>query len=801
MLTGVTKLGGVLALGLCLVIAGCGDTAQQVDVDETMSSRSEALLADAPERDLPEEPAPDSAEYERAKMVLAGATAPGSESTPEPLSESPAPQAVAVVQDPGCRVNTLARNDDGSTGRITLPFSINFFGTTYNSLFINNNGNVTFNAPLAVYTPFTIHAQTPPIIAPFFADVDTRASGSNVVQYSGAPITFEGRPAFCVNWVNVGYYAAHADKLNSFQLLLVDRNDTGVGNFDICMNYDQIRWETGDASGGSGGFGGTPAGAGFSAGNGNPAAFFQFPGSLVRSAFLDTNAVTGLSRTSHFSNVVGRHCFGVRFGQPVTDERITLAPLSATGQVGTTHTVVATLKNDQNQPLPNRAVTFRVLSGPNGSLPPTVVNSNASGVATFSYVGAGGVGQDRIQASFVKTNGQIGLSDIGLMDWTNPARPPVALCRDLLLVADNTCGASGSINNGSFDPDGDLVGCTQSPGPVYGLGNTSVTLTCTDQGGRSASCTGIVTVQDNTAPSIQCPSNQVVECVALAATVDTGSATASDNCGAPGIFNPGPASYPLGTSTATHSATDLSGNSSTCSVQVTVADTLAPSLSLLGASPMTLECAQQSYVEPGATAADLCYGNLDGSISISGTVDSTQLGSYPINYSVADGAGHSASATRTVDVVDTTPPQVIVGPTTEIWPPNHTMHSFNLSDCASTLDLCSGLGDIDARGTITSIYSDEPEDVGGGGDGHTLGDIQITGNSSFQVRAERQGASNGRVYGVTFAVTDGNGNTQTATCHFSVPHDDSGVSAVDDGPGAGYTVTPPTFLVVAPQKL
>src|SRR5688572_5833459 len=36
------------------------------------------------------------------------------------------------------------RNDDDSSPLISLPFSFNFFGTMYNSLYINNNGNISF---------------------------------------------------------------------------------------------------------------------------------------------------------------------------------------------------------------------------------------------------------------------------------------------------------------------------------------------------------------------------------------------------------------------------------------------------------------------------------------------------------------------------------------------------------------------------------------------------------------------------------------------------------------------------------
>jgi hypothetical protein len=81
----------------------------------------------------------------------------------------------------GCGSNTLARNDDESTGPVSLPFSVNFFGTTYSSLYVNNNGNVTFDAPMWEYTPFPLEAKTRKMIAPFFADVDTRAPNSDVV--------------------------------------------------------------------------------------------------------------------------------------------------------------------------------------------------------------------------------------------------------------------------------------------------------------------------------------------------------------------------------------------------------------------------------------------------------------------------------------------------------------------------------------------------------------------------------------------------------------------------------------------
>ncbi len=216
-----------------------------------------------------------------------------------------------VINDQNCSTNTLSANDDGSTGQVNLPFRLDFYGTNYSSLWVNNNGDVTFTGPLGVFTPFLLSASTPPIIAPFFADVDTRGGGG-LVTYGAT--TYQGHPAFCVDWPDVGYYGYHTDKLNDFQLLLVSRSDRGPGDFDIIFNYDQVQWETGDASGGSNGFGGTSAGVGFSAGDSNPSHFFSLPGSLQPGSFLDSNAATGLIHNFHGNSVLGRYIFPIANG-------------------------------------------------------------------------------------------------------------------------------------------------------------------------------------------------------------------------------------------------------------------------------------------------------------------------------------------------------------------------------------------------------------------------------------------------------------------------------------------------------
>jgi hypothetical protein len=223
--------------------------------------------------------------------------------------------AFAGAVRPGFSTYTLPRSDDGHTWAINIGFVVNFYGLTFGRVHVNNNGNITFGLPLSTYTPHELTSTQRQIIAPFFADVDTRAAGNPVTYGAG---TVAGRMAFGVNWVDVDCYYSSDTRwvLNSFQLVLIDRSDTGQGNFDFEFNYDRIRWESGQASGGDGScLGGYPARAGFSSGTGEPGTFYELPGSGVVGAFLDGGpADTALIHNSWNSEVLGRYLFAARSG-------------------------------------------------------------------------------------------------------------------------------------------------------------------------------------------------------------------------------------------------------------------------------------------------------------------------------------------------------------------------------------------------------------------------------------------------------------------------------------------------------
>ena len=230
---------------------------------------------------------------------------------------------------PGFNELAMSRGDDhcypqyaGPPSMVDLGFSINLFGTPRSACYVNNNGNITFDNPLSVYTPESLIRKQAIMIAPFWADVDSRNLLSNVTRFSDQPTLLNGHQAFGVTWRDVGYFNEHVDKTNSFQLLLIERGDRNPGDFDIEFNYNQISWETGDASGGTLGFGGAAARVGWTNGNG---LFMEYNGSGHSLALLDNlpdmtpNFQHGLIYQKFNNEVPGRILIPVINGIPQTE--------------------------------------------------------------------------------------------------------------------------------------------------------------------------------------------------------------------------------------------------------------------------------------------------------------------------------------------------------------------------------------------------------------------------------------------------------------------------------------------------
>ena len=151
-------------------------------------------------------------------------------------------------------------NDDGSSALINLPFAFNLYGQNYTSIYINNNGNITFIGALSTYSATAFPSTGNAIVAPFWADVDTRGAGQ--VLYKVTPT------AVYVNWVGVGYFNQQSDKLNTFQLIITNGSDPVIEEGNVAFCYQDMQWTTGSASSGVNGFFGIPATCGANKGDG-----------------------------------------------------------------------------------------------------------------------------------------------------------------------------------------------------------------------------------------------------------------------------------------------------------------------------------------------------------------------------------------------------------------------------------------------------------------------------------------------------------------------------------------------------
>jgi hypothetical protein len=135
-----------------------------------------------------------------------------------------------------------------------------------------------------------------------------------------------------------------------------------------------------------------------------------------------------------------------------------------------------------------------------------------------------------------------------------------------------------------------------------------------------------------------------------------------------------------------------------------------------------------------------------------------------------------------VTVNDTQAPTITLsGQPITLWPPNHKYVTVNVTDLVTSVtDNCDhsvGVGSVN----ISMVTSDEPDS--GTGQGNTTSDIVIGADcKSVQLRAERSGNGNGRVYTITLKVADASNNVATATFKVTVPHSQNGAPAIDDGP-------------------
>ncbi|MBL7964400.1 MAG: HYR domain-containing protein [Flavobacteriales bacterium] len=211
---------------------------------------------------------------------------------------------------------------------------------------------------------------------------------------------------------------------------------------------------------------------------------------------------------------------------------------------------------------------------------------------------------------------------------------------------------------------------TNNASDTYPLGLTVVTWTITDGSGNTASCTQNITVTDNENPTITCAANQTQPAdpgVCTAAVTVTGPVTA-DNCSVASVINSfngtGNASdtYPLGTTVVTWTVTDGSGNTASCTQNITVTDTQNPTITCAAAQSQPADpgvCTAAVTVVGPATADNCSVASVINSFNgTSNASDTYPLGTTVVTWTVTDGSGNTASCTQNITVTDTQNPTI-----------------------------------------------------------------------------------------------------------------------------------------------
>ena len=223
---------------------------------------------------------------------------------------------------------------------------------------------------------------------------------------------------------------------------------------------------------------------------------------------------------------------------------------------------------------------------------------------------------------------------------------------------------------------------------------------------------GIVLIRDNQAPVITLTGTDVA--VEVNTVYNDAGATAFDNIEgnitSEIVVDNGVDMSQAGVYLVTYSVTDKSGNTASMVTRtVTVVNDLTkPVLTLNGGTPL-MWSVLVPYADPGATALDDPGAqDISSNISLSGTVDETTIGDYPITYTVYDSYGNMTSEVRIVQVRDTTAPKIVSDPVVHVQverpfvDPVMATDNFDMNVKAVRL---SGSINPNVVGTYTQTYS------------------------------------------------------------------------------------------------
>jgi hypothetical protein len=233
-----------------------------------------------------------------------------------------------------------------------------------------------------------------------------------------------------------------------------------------------------------------------------------------------------------------------------------------------------------------------------------------------------------------------------------------------LVVTSDNCSIASIVN--SYNAGG-----ANATG-IYPVGTTTVVYTVTDVNGNTNNCSINITVTDNQNPSLTCPANVTTgtDNGVCTATLTIPSPIANDNCAIASVTNSitgtnnASGVYSIGTTTIVWTATDIHGNTTTCTQTIVVADDEDPIIATCPTNQNVSANASCQFVVGDFTGSMIATDNCDATLTItqSPVAGATVNGTTTITLTATDDAGNDSACSFQLIVVDNTSPTITVCP-------------------------------------------------------------------------------------------------------------------------------------------